>query len=370
MGKVVKILIGLVVLSVAVVGAYAWLQGRDGADDGLKKIEVVTGSITDKAVAVGKIEPRLKFHVKSKISGIVKRCHAEVGDRVTAGDPLFDIVPDPTPAERVEAERKVELAQSAFDQAQRDAERADELSLSGILSKGDHDIKRQVLDQARISLAQAKDNLELLNKGRILGGGAGMESVVRAPAAGTLLERLANPGDPVVPLTTYQAGTDLATIAEMGDLIFKGTVDEIDVGKLAVGLPARLRIGALPDAKITGKLTRIAPQATEKDNAKLFEVEIELDPGHKTVLRAGYSANADLVIKEKKDILLVPERVITFEDGGKKAFVQLPGDTPKAPPKKVEITTGLSDGLNCEVVAGLKKGDMVIQPPPKDSSAF
>ena len=370
MGKVVKILIGLVVLSVAVVGAYAWLQGRDGADDGLKKIEVVTGSITDKAVAVGKIEPRLKFHVKSKISGIVKRCHAEVGDRVQAGDPLFDIVPDPTPAERVEAERKVELAQSAFDQAQRDVERADELSLSGILSKGDHDIKRQVFDQARISLAQAKDNLELLNKGRILGGGAGMESVVRAPAAGTLLERLANPGDPVVPLTTYQAGTDLATIAEMGDLIFKGTVDEIDVGKLAVGLPARLRIGALPDAKITGKLARIAPQATEKDNAKLFEVEIELDPGQKTVLRAGYSANADLVIKEKKDILLVPERVITFEDGGKKAFVQLPGETPKAAPKKVEIQTGLSDGLNCEVVAGLKKGDMVIQPPPKDSSAF
>ena len=370
MGKVVKILIGLVVLSVAVVGAYAWLQGRDGADDGLKKIEVVTGSITDKAVAVGKIEPRLKFHVKSKISGIVKRCHAEVGDRVQAGDPLFDIVPDPTPAERVEAERKVELAQSAYDQAQRDAERADELSISGILSKGDHDIKRQVFDQARISLAQAKDNLELLNKGRILGGGAGMESVVRAPAAGTLLERLANPGDPVVPLTTYQAGTDLATIAEMGDLIFKGTVDEIDVGKLAVGLPARLRIGALPDAKVTGKLTRIAPQATEKDNAKLFEVEIELDPGQETALRAGYSANADLVIKEKKDILLVPERVVIFEDGGKKAFVELPGESPKAPPKKVEIATGLSDGLNCEVTSGVKKGDFVIQRPPKEHSDF
>jgi len=141
-------------------------------------------------------------------------------------------------------------------------------------------------------------------------------------------------------------------------------------GKLAEGLPARLRIGALPDATVTGKLAKIAPQATEKDNAKLFEVEIELDPGQKTVLRAGYSANADLVIREKKDILLVPERVVTFEDGGKKAFVTLPGDTPKAPPKKVEIQTGLSDGLNCEVIAGLKKGDMVIPPPPKDSSAF
>ena len=370
MGKVVKILVILMIVAGAVVGAYAWMQSRNGADDGIKKIEVVTGSITDKAVAVGKIEPRVKFHVKSKISGIVKRCHAEVGDRVQAGDALFDIVPDPTPAERVEAERHVERAQSAYDQCQRDIDRANELSLSGILSKGDRDIKHQAFDQARIALAQAKDNLELLQKGRIQGGGAGMESVVRAPAAGTLLERLANPGDPVVPLTTFQAGTNLASIAEMKDLIFKGTVDEIDVGKLAVGLPARMRIGALPNATITGKLTRIAPQATEKDNAKLFEVEIELDPGQEVTLRAGYSANADLVIKEKKDILLVPERVIQFEDGGKKAFVELPGDTPKAPAKKVEIVTGLSDGLNCEVTSGLKKGDLVVQRPPKPKSEF
>lgn len=370
MGKVVKILVILVILAGAVVGAYAWMQSRNGADDGIKKVEVVTGSITDKAVAVGKIEPRLKFHVKSKISGIVKRCHAEVGDRVRAGDPLFDIVPDPTPAERVEAERQLERAQSAYDQAQRDIDRANELSLSGILSKGDRDIKHQAFDQARIALEQAKDNLELLQKGRIQGGGAGMESVVRAPAAGTLLERLANPGDPVVPLTTYQAGTDLASIAEMKDLIFKGTVDEIDVGKLAVGLPARMRIGALPNTTITGKLTRIAPQATEKDNAKLFEVEIELDPGQEVTLRAGYSANADLVIKEKKDILLVPERVIQFEDGGKKAFVEVPGTSPKAEPKKVEIGTGLSDGLNCEVTSGLKKGDLVVSRPPKPKSDF
>ncbi|HEX4822884.1 MAG TPA: efflux RND transporter periplasmic adaptor subunit [Candidatus Polarisedimenticolaceae bacterium] len=370
MGKIVKILIGLALLAFVVVGAYAWLQSKDGADDGIKKVEVTTGSITDKAVAVGKIEPRLKYHVKSKISGIVKTVHVQVGDAIHAGDPLFDIVPDPTPAERVEAERRLEMAQSAFDQAEREMNRAEQLSLSGILSKGDHDIKQQVFEQARIQLAQAKDNLELLQKGRIQGGGVGMESVVRAPAAGVLLERLANPGDPVVPLTSYQAGTDLATIAEMKDLIFKGTVDEIDVGKLQVGLPTRLRIGALPDKTVTGKLTRIAPQATEKDNAKLFEVEIELDPGQEAVLRAGYSANADVVIKEKKDILLIPERVITFEDGGKKAFVEIPGGSPKAPAKKVEIATGLSDGLNCEVTSGLKKGDLVLQRPPKPKSDF
>jgi len=366
MGKVIKILFGLVIVAGAVIGAYAWIQSRDNGDTGPKKVEVVTGSITDKAVAIGKIEPRMKFKVKSKISGIVKHCYAEVGDTIKPGDPLFDIVPDPTPTERVEAERNLELAQNTYDRAAADMDRANSLSLSGILSKGDHDLKREAFEHARIQLAQAKDNLELLQKGRIKGGGAGMESVVRASAAGTLLERLVNPGDPVVPLTSYQAGTDLATIAEMGDLIFKGTVDEIDVGKLAIGLPTRIKIGAIPDSQVTGKLTRIAPKATEKEGARLFDVEIELDPASAVTLRAGYSANADLVLQEHKDVLVIPERLVTFEDAGKKAFVELPAATPKGEPRKIEIKTGLSDGLNVEVVSGLKKGDRIIERPPKE----
>jgi HlyD family secretion protein len=235
-----------------------------------------------------------------------------------------------------------------------------------ILPRGELDVKRESFERTRILLAQAKDSLELVKKGKITGGGAGMESVVRAPAGGVLLRRLVNPGDPVVPLTSYQAGTDLATIADMRELIFRGTVDEIDVGKLQEGLPARLKVGALPDASVTGKLTRIAPQAIEKDNAKLFEVEIELDPDQEVVLRSGYSANVDLVIREKTDVLLVPERLVTFEDGGKKAFVEIPGIGPKDEPKKVEIETGLSDGLNVEVVAGLKGGDRVVERPPKE----
>ena len=370
MRKVVKWLIVLGVLAGGAVGAYAWLTGRDTTANGLKLVEITTGGIVEKAVAIGKIEPRVKFHVKSKISGIVRASFFEVGDNVKAGDVLFNIVPDPTPTELSEAQRNVELAQAAYDRAEADYGRSQELSAAKILSRGDLDIKKESYEHARISLAQSKDSLELIKKGKITGGGSTMESVVRAPAGGTLLERLVYAGDPVVPLTSYQAGTDLASIADMRELIFRGTVDEIDVGKLHEGLTARLKVGALPDQEVLGTLTRIAPQAIEKDNAKLFEVEIELDPGQTIVLRAGYSANADLVIKEKKDILLVPERVIVFEDGGKKAFVEIPGPGPKSPPKKVEITTGLSDGLNCEVVSGLKKGDLVVQRPPKPKSDF
>ena len=306
MAKLVRVLIVLALLAGAAVGAYAWLNGRGGGENELKSVEITQGSITEKAVAVGKIEPRLKFAVKSKISGIVKRADVEVGDLVNAGDILFEIVPDPTPAELSEAQRAVELAQTAYDRAEADYGRAKELSVAGIVPRGDLDLRKETFERSRISLAQAQDNLELVKKGRVTSGSSSMESVVRAPSSGTLLVRNVNPGDSVVPLTSYQAGTELATIAPMGGLIFKGTVDEIDVGKLKEGLPARLKIGALPDAVVTGKLTRIAPQAIEKDNSKLFEVEIELDTKDAVVLRAGYSANVDLVIREKKDLLIVP----------------------------------------------------------------
>ena len=157
-------------------------------------------------------------------------------------------------------------------------------------------------------------------------------------------------------------------MADMTDLIFKGTVDEIDVGKLRVGLQTRIKVGALPTDVVTGKVSRIAPQAQQKDGATLFDVEIELDPNPKVTLRAGYSANADLIIREKKDVVTIPERLVIFEDGGKKTFVEIPGAKEKDEPKKVPVTLGISDGLSVEVVSGLKKGDKVVQRPPKEIS--
>jgi HlyD family secretion protein len=195
-----------------------------------------------------------------------------------------------------------------------------------------------------------------------------MESIVRAPAAGTVLTRTVNPGDPITPLTSYQPGTELATVADMSDLIFKGTVDEIDVGKLRVGLPTRIKVGALPTDVVTGSVSRIAPQAQQKEGATLFDVEIELAKDTAIVLRAGYSANADVIIREKKGVLIVPERVVTFEDGGKKAFVEIPSANPKEEPKKTEVKLGISDGMNAEVLSGLSKGSKVVERPPKNIS--
>ncbi len=364
MAKILKLLLIVAVLAGLALGGYGWMHSRPEADDGVVLVPVERGTIVEKAVAVGQIEPRLKFNVKSKISGIVQRCAVEVGDRVEPGDPLFEIRPDPTPTELVEAERRLDAAKSAFQRAEADWQRAQSLVEQGILSRDRLDAARETIELARIERESARASLELIRVGRTAGGER-MESVLRANAGGIVLERLVDPGDPVVPLTSFQEGTALATIADMRDLIFKGTVDEIDVGKLQVGAEARLKIGALPDRTVTGRLTRIAPQAREEDGARLFEVEIELDPTD-VLLRAGYSANADLMIREKTDILTIPERLVHFDDAGEAAWVELPADVPDGEPKKVDIETGLSDGLNVEILSGLEEGQQVVQRPPRD----
>jgi HlyD family secretion protein len=142
-------------------------------------------------------------------------------------------------------------------------------------------------------------------------------------------------------------------------------VDEIDVGKLHAGMTARIKVGALPTDVVTGKVARIAPQAQQKEGATLFDVEIELEPNSTVSLRAGYSANADLIIREVKDVPTIPERVVIFEDGGKKTFVELPGANPKEPPKKLAVKLGVSDGLSTQVLEGLAVGAKVVERPPK-----
>ena len=176
-----------------------------------------------------------------------------------------------------------------------------------------------------------------------------------------MLELLVNEGDPVVPLTSYQAGTALTNLADMSTLVFKGTVDEIDVGKLRETMPARIKVGAIPDSAVEGRVYKIAPKSKTAEGATLFDVEIELLPTNVT-LRAGYSANADIVVREKKDVLLLPERLVTFTDG--KASVEVPG-AGEAEPVKKEIKVGLSDGINVEILDGLKQKDNVVERPPK-----
>ena len=365
MSKLFKTLLLLVVLVAAAAGLYALTRGNKSGEGENKIVTVEKGSITEKALAVGQIQPRQKFTVKSKISGLVKRCLVNVGDKVKPGDPILEIAPDPTPQELTDVDRQLDSTRASYERARAEWERSQQLAKDGVLPKSDMDVKREAFELAKVAVAKAEQQRDLTRNGRIAAEGVSMESIIRSPAAGTILTRSVNPGDPVVPLTSYQPGTELAAIADMSDLIFKGTVDEIDVGKLHTGMTARIKVGALPTDVVTGKVSRIAPQAQQKEGATLFDVEIELEPTSNIVLRAGYSANADLIIREVKDVPTLPERVVIFEDGGKKTFVELPGATPKEAPKKVAVKLGVSDGLSTQVVDGLAVGAKVIERPPK-----
>jgi HlyD family secretion protein len=357
-----KALIGMGIL-VAAAGASAALINRaNGKDEAFKTVAVTRGPVVEKALAVGAIRPKREIAVKSKISGIVRRSFHQVGDRVTAGDPLFEILPDPTPLELTEARREVEIASNIYEQARKRHERSRTLTDQGVLSTQDWDVAEKELQDAQIRLNLATEKLALVEKGRVRSDRLHVESIIRAPITGTVLELLVNEGDPIVPLTSYQAGTALTNLADMTTLIFKGTVDEIDVGKLQEGMPARIKVGALPDAKVDGVVSKIAPKSKTAEGATLFDVEIELIPGPGVVLRAGYSANADVVVREKADVLLIPERLVSFAGGA--ATVEIPGPAGGEPTKKA-IKVGLSDGLSVEVAEGLQEKDLVVERPPK-----
>ena len=290
-------------LLVVVVGAVLFfaIDGSAKKDDGLKTFAAEKGSIIDKALAVGRIHPKREISIKSKLSGIVKRRFVEIGDIVKAGDPLFDISPDPTPIEFAEAKRQVELYQVTFANAKREFDRTKSLKDKQLISHQEYESADAKCEEAELRLKLAEEKLSLIESGSTNVADRRVENIIRAPIDGTILSVLVEEGDPIVPLTSYQAGTDLMTLAQMDVLIFKGNVDEIDVGKLYEGMICEIEIGAIPNQKIEGTLRKISPKAHKEEGSTLFEVEIKIPIINDVKLRAGYSANADIIITKKED---------------------------------------------------------------------
>lgn len=358
-----KIFIPLIILiAIAAVIMLKAKKSADGKDNGIKMIKVQRGDIVEKALAIGRIEPKREIAVKSKISGIVRKVYVEVGDKVETGMPLIEVKPDPTPLEFAEAKRNVEIAMVNLDRASNEYNRTGKLLRENLVSKKEFDEAENEYKQLQLRLNLAQERLALIEKGRTKIADRQIDTVIKAPVEGTVLQRRVNDGDPVVPLTSYQAGTELLILADMNSLIFKGTVDEIDVGKLEEGMTAELKIGAIPDERILGKLSRISPKAKLEENATLFDVEINITQRGEKIIRAGYSANADLVINKAESTLYIPERLVEFKED--KTFVEIKNE--KGEIVKREVKIGLSDGINVEILEGLEEGEEVIEKPPKE----
>ncbi|HEX9974467.1 MAG TPA: efflux RND transporter periplasmic adaptor subunit [bacterium] len=347
---------GVIILVIAIVAIVIGSAGKK-KDQKLSTVKVERKNIVEKALAIGTLSPENEIAIKSKISGVVSKLFVDAGSFVRAGDPMLEIRPDPTPIELAEARRNVEMEAIALENARRDYERAKQLKEKGLTSDKEYEFSQKQFDQAKVRFEMTQERLALLEKGKVKFANSNIESIIKSPINGFVLEKMINVGDPIVPLTSYQAGTALFNVADMKKLIFKGTVDEIDVGKLNEGMEAEITVGALPGKPVMGILDKISLKARKEDNTTVFPVEIIVQPAEGQVLRAGYSANANVIIQKKDSVLAIPERVITFRNDS--AFVSIPQGA--AGKKEIFIKTGLSDAIFIEVISGLNLGDEVLE---------
>jgi HlyD family secretion protein len=357
-----KIIFSTIGVLVLVAAAFLIFGGSKKSDeDTLPKVKVVKGDIVDKALAVGTIEPENEISVKSKVSGVVGRIFADAGSWVKAGDPLLEVKPDPTPLELADAKRQVQLSQVEVDNLTKESVRQESLVKKKLIAQRDYEDFQRNFQEAELRLKISKEKLALMESGKVRIENTEIESIVKAPISGFVLSKSVEVGDPVTPLTSYQEGTVLMKMANMDRLLFKGTVDEIDVGKLKEGMETEIKVGALPTDKITGKLSKISLKAEKKENATVFPIEIIIPATKNTTLRAGYSANANVIIQKKDSVLVIPERVVTFRNDS--SFVKVALGSGKN--EERTIKTGLSDAINVEVLNGLQEGDSVYEKPVK-----
>ena len=357
-----RIWIILLILAVFGSGAFYYLSSNNDSNNNQTDPYVTAeiGTVVEKALAVGNIEPENEIEVKSKISGVVSKIFAQPGDYVREGQPLIEVRPDPTPLELAEAKRNLERTEIEQENLRKEMERMKSLRERNLVSQQDYDQLEQRYNDVKVRMQINRERLQLLESGRVSIGETVIESVIRSPIDGFILEKMVDIGEPVVPLTSYQAGTPLMSIAGMDQLLFKGTVDEIDVGKLEEGMPAEIKIGALPGVKVMGEVSRISLKARQQDNATVFPIEIIITDTNGVVLRAGYSANADIIIEQMENSITIPERVVSMRDG--KAFVEVPGNEPGSRVEK-EIELGLSDAITVAVTNGLDEGEKVLEKP-------
>lgn len=348
----------LFILVVVVIVLFAVFKGFAGKEESeIRFVQVARGSIERQAVATGTIGPEFEVEVKPQISGIIGQVYKRMGEKVKVGDPLVKVKPNPTPFSSVSAKRSVEAAKLNEERAMEFRDKQNILSKIMSLMLGRKEMERQY-EQARLGRVQAEEQLELLEEGKVIMDDEVIDSVVTSPINGYILERLVNIGDPVDALGSRNGGTVLCILADMDKLVFRGTVDEIDVGHLKEGMEARIQVGALPECMLEGTLDEISLKGQLRNNATVFKVRLTFERPEEVVLRAGYSATANILVQKKDNILLLPERVI--ERRNAQAFVRVLKE-PGGITETRQIETGLSDGIMTEVVTGLDEGQRVLE---------
>lgn len=313
-------------------------------------------------VVTGKIEPRNEVNVKPQISGIITEILKEAGQKVEAGEVIAKVKVIPDMSSLSAAQARVRLAGINERQARTDFEREKTLFDKGLVSADEYDKIAQALRQAREESAAAQDNLEVVRDGVSKTNASASSTLIRSTVTGLILDIPVKVGNSVILANTFNDGTTIATVANMNDLIFRGNIDETEVGRLTSGMTMKITIGALQDLKFDARLEYISPKATDQNGANQFEIKAAVNlPTSSEQIRSGYSANAEIVLAEARGVLSVPESAIEFS--GNDTFVYVvKGSGKEKTYERRKVTTGLSDGINIEIRSGLKKGETVRGP--------
>ena len=360
MKKVFRILlwtiIGLLFVSTFV---YLYLNSQDKKDS-YQTVKPSIATIERSTVLTGKIEPRDEIDIKPQISGIITEIEVEAGDRVKAGDVIARIKVIPEASQLSSAQSRVNLAKIELRDAKVKFDRDADLYAKKVISREDYETSEKTYKRAQEELESAEDAFRIVREGVSQYNAKESNTLVRATINGLVLDVPVKVGSSVIQSNTFNDGTTIATVADMTNMQFQGKVDETDVGKLRSGMPVRLTIGALQDVELDAELEYVAPKATEDNGVIMFEVKAAVSIPEGIFVRAGYSANASVMIENREGVLTLPESTVEFDDG--KSYVQVltsPEGSEEQTFERREVGVGLSDGIDMEITEGVGENDRV-----------
>ena len=361
MKKYLKVIIAAIVVLIFI-GTFVFLYEKS------KPQPVVYDEFTPKVadiskttVITGAIEPRDEVEVKPQISGIITEIYKEAGQMVKAGEVIAKVKVIPDMGQLSSAESRVRLAEINLKQAKVNYDREKQLYDKQLVSAEEYDNVRQALDQAREENTAAIDALEVVRDGVSSSNASASSTLIRSTISGLILDIPVKVGNSVILSNTFNDGTTIASVADMGDLIFRGNIDETEVGQLVTGMPMRITIGALQNLKFDASLEYISPKATDNNGANQFEIKAAVTVPQGNAIRSGYSANAEIELASAKGVLTVPESAIEFSGNDTYVYV-IKGSGDDKTYERRKVTTGLSDGINIEIKSGLKKNEKVRGP--------
>ena len=361
MKKYLKFIIaGIIALVFIFTFVFLWMKSRPEAiayDEFTPKVM----DLKKTTVVTGKIEPRNEVSVKPQISGIITEITKEAGQTVQAGEIIAKIKVIPDMQQLSAAQARVRLAEVNVKQAATDHQRERVLFDKGLVSADEYDKVRQALRQAQEEVRAAGDNLEVVRDGVSKRSANSSSTLIRSTVSGIILDIPVKVGNTVILSNTFNDGTTIATVANMNDLIFRGNIDETEVGSLVTGMAMKITVGALQNEKLRANLEYISPKAVESNGANQFELKAAATGLGRTRLRSGYSANAEIVLAQASHVLTVPESSIEFTGGSTYVYV-IKGRGEQQTYERRKVTTGLSDGINIEIKQGLTTKDRVRGP--------